>query len=236
MLSVLLLSLAVSLSGALLAALLTALPVMKSKRAISRVLYLSAGLMLFITCFDLLPEALAKMPLLTLVFIFSGAALIAIGRAALERKLSIRSKAERASLLILVGLALHNLPEGMAIGAGYVSSAALGLKLAAGIVLHDVPEGLAAALPFVTAGRKRSFVFAMLLLSSLPTFAGVIIGGGLSFISESTVSALMGLAGGAMLQLICLELIPQAQSSETDSVSGLYFPLGMMLAAITRLI
>ena len=118
MLSVLLLSLAVSLSGALLAALLTALPVMKSKRAISRVLYLSAGLMLFITCFDLLPEALAKMPLLTLVFIFSGAALIAIGRAALERKLSIRSKAERASLLILVGLALHNLPEGMAIGAG----------------------------------------------------------------------------------------------------------------------
>ncbi|MDD2647475.1 MAG: ZIP family metal transporter [Eubacteriales bacterium] len=236
MLSVLLFSLAVSMTGALLAALLCALPVMKSESAVSRVLYLSAGLMLFITCFDLLPEALSKMPVLTLVSTFSGAALIAVGRSVLEKKLSASSKAARASLLILVGLALHNLPEGMAIGAGYVSSISLGLKLAAGIVLHDVPEGLAAALPLITAGKKRGYIFAMLLLSSAPTFLGVIIGGGLSFISESMVSALMGLAGGAMLQLICLELIPQAQKTETDSASALYFPLGMMLAAVTRFI
>lgn len=62
----------------------------------------------------------------------------------------------RMGYLVLFGIALHNLPEGLAIGAGLESSPALGLTLAIAIAFHNIPEGLAIAGP-LTLQRHGAF-------------------------------------------------------------------------------
>ena len=61
----------------------------------------------------------------------------------------------KSGILIAIGITIHNIPEGIAVGAGYMHEPAFGIFIALAILLHNIPEGIATALPLCKSGVCR---------------------------------------------------------------------------------
>jgi zinc transporter ZupT len=70
-------------------------------------------------------------------------------------------------LRLLIGITIHNIPEGIAVGAGYMRTPEFGFLIALGIALHNIPEGIATALPLSEGGMSRRKSFGIALFSGL---------------------------------------------------------------------
>lgn len=112
--------------------------------------------------------------------------------------------------LIAIGIALHDLPEGIAIAVGYAATENLGLIIALAIGMHNIPEGMAIAAPLTMAGIKPIRIILLCLFISLFTPAGALLGILLVSISSHFISLLLALAGGAMAFIVLNELLPEA--------------------------
>ncbi len=133
-------------------------------------------------------------------------------------------------IFVLVGIALHNLPEGLAIGAALVGNQRMALSLALLMLVHDIPEGIAVCLPLRMAGLPVSRVFFLAFLTAIPTAAGAVIGTAVGSISREMIAACMAFAGGAMLYISLRELIPAAgEKKALPALLGLCF--GFLLTA-----
>ncbi|MFO8191644.1 MAG: ZIP family metal transporter [Bacillota bacterium] len=115
--------------------------------------------------------------------------------------------------LLALGIALHNFPEGLAIGSGFAGSADLGLALTLLIGLHNIPEGMAVAAPLQQAGYNSSKVIVVAALSGTPMGIGALVGALVGGISAFILALSLGFAAGAMLYIVCDELIPDAYES-----------------------
>ncbi|NVM74425.1 ZIP family zinc transporter [Duganella sp. SG902] len=114
--------------------------------------------------------------------------------------------------LFVAAVAIHNLPEGVAIGVGYGGvDAAKAHTLATGIAIQDIPEGLVVALALRAVGYGRAFSALLGAVSGLVEPLGAVAGALL--IEASTAFLPWGLAGaaGAMLYVICHDVVPEAQ-------------------------
>lgn len=136
----------------------------------------------------------------------------------------------RMGYLIAVGIALHNLPEGMAIGAGFAVSSELGIGLAVIIGLHNVPEGLSIAVPLRAAGKKEQGLWAS-FLAGVPMGLGGLLGAALGQVSLFILSFSLAFAAGAMLYIVCDELIPDVY----EAASGHYPIVGILAGALLGL-
>ncbi len=126
-----------------------------SKKFLSFILAFASGLMIAIVCFDLLPEAfeLTTMPTVFLGIIL-GIVTMIFCDIVIDKKFQAKFQKNtllKTGIVVSIGLALHNFPEGLAIGSGFEASLTLGLSLAIAICLHDVPERH----KYVCANEKR---------------------------------------------------------------------------------
>ena len=147
--------------------------------------------------------------------LFIGAAVAYLGLVAVDRHMRARRERAKAagasgfqlSLLVAIGIGLHNLGEGLAIGAAYaIGELALGAFLVFGFALHNTTEGVAIVAPL--SGRKRpSFArLAMLgLIAGAPAILGAFIGA--SAFNPELVALLIGFGIGAIAQVI-VQLVP----------------------------
>ncbi len=188
------------------------------KELLSFFLGFAGGIMLAIVFTDLLPEAVEIGGFITALFgLVLGTILmllldIYLPHAHFSESTDGGTSYIRTGVMLGLGIAMHNLPEGIAIGAGYVASPSIGLALAVTISLHNVPEGLAMATPMNAGGLN---VFKTLLytgMAGVPMGIGAFIGSSISNISPYILSISLGFAGGAMLYIIFDELIPDAQN------------------------
>lgn len=138
----------------------------------------------------------------------------------------------KTGYLIFLGIALHNLPEGLAIGAGYTASGAMGLSIAVAIALHDVPEGMATAVPLLLGGAGKLKTVVLTTISGLMTPVGTLMGQAVFQASPSLVSIALAFAAGAMVYIASDELIPQSHSLHSHLANFGFlagFVLGFML-------
>lgn len=120
-----------------------------SNKFLSFILSFASGLMMAVICFDLIPEALGISSIYGIIFgILIGIISMIFCDIIVQKKFNVNSneKSEKNNLLktgiiVSIGLAIHNFPEGLAIGSGFEASLKLGLSLAIAICLHDIPEG-----------------------------------------------------------------------------------------------
>jgi len=119
-------------------------------------------------------------------------------------------KLVRSGIFILIVIALHNIPEGMAIGAGGVHEFDFGMMIALMIALHNIPEGMAVAAPLIAGGISKAKVIFFTASAGASTLIGTLIGGLIGGISEVAVALSLSAAGGAMLYIVFGEIIPQS--------------------------
>lgn len=119
-----------------------------------------------------------------------------------------------AGVVMASAIALHNVPEGMTIGASYTSddgvmgSAALVLAILIG--LHNIPEGMAVSVPLISGGMKRWKAVLITACSGIPTIVGALLGFWLGEIGALGLALSLGFASGAMLYVVFGEILPQA--------------------------
>ncbi|MDO4733284.1 MAG: ZIP family metal transporter, partial [Bacillota bacterium] len=119
-----------------------------------------------------------------------------------------------AGVVMACAIALHNIPEGMTIGASYANDdGVLGrsaLVLAVLIGLHNIPEGMAVAVPLIGGGMNKARAVFMTALSGVPTIIGALLGFIIGDMSVLGLALSLGFASGAMLYVVFGEIVPQA--------------------------
>ena len=181
-----------------------------SNKFLSFILAFASGLMMAVICFDLIPESLEITNITySLLGIIIGIIVMIFCDLLVEKKFNknIELKENKNSLLktgliVSIGLAIHNFPEGLAIGSGFEASTKLGLGLAIAICMHDIPEGLSMSIPMKNGGMKPSKVIFYVILSGIVTGIGAFIGAIVGSISEQIIAMCLSFAAGAMLYIV----------------------------------
>jgi zinc transporter, ZIP family len=128
----------------------------------------------------------------------------------------------RAAFLVALGIGLHNLGEGLAIGSAYaVGSLALGATLVVGFALHNTTEGLAIVAPVARERQARLRRLVLLgLLAGAPAVLGAWIGA--SAFNPSLAALMFGIGAGAIAQVV-VQIAPHIR----DRAGRLLHPLGV---------
>lgn len=182
----------------------------QSNKFLSFILAFASGLMMAVICFDLLPEALGISNITQVIIgTIIGIATMILCDVLVERKFSINNKFDnnknsllKTGIIVSIGLAIHNFPEGLAIGSGFEASIKLGLSLAIAICLHDIPEGISMAVPMKNGGMKISKVILYVILSGVTTGIGAFFGAIIGSISQDVIAICLSFAAGAMLYIV----------------------------------
>lgn len=210
-------------------------------RFMSSILEFSAGLMTAVVCFELLPEAFNLGGILfTFTGILSGIMIVVLIENVLKHSdlsgSGSSSGLRKAGVLMAIAIALHNLPEGFAVGSGFEVSSSLGFTITAAIIIHDIPEGIAMAVPMRAGGFSKIKAFSYTLLSGVPMGVGALLGAVLGKISDQLTAACLGFAGGAMLYIIFGELLPESKRLYFGRLSSLSNVLGILCGIIASLL
>jgi ZIP family zinc transporter len=190
------------------------------------VLGFTAGLLIAFVCFEMLPGALARWGLYYgIAAILAGVALSAW----LEGRMGHMVHWKKASYLLILGITIHNIPEGMALGSMLHISFAAGLSLAIMIAIHCFPESLAATLPMRESGMPVYKILIFSLVLALPMAIGAFAGALLSSLSNLFVDACLCFSGGVMLYITCGDILPESK----DLWSGRLTAIGAMFGFVS---
>ena len=143
-----------------------------------------------------------------------------------------------AGVIMAFAIALHNLPEGMAIGASYMvgDDASLwsgsGFLLAVVLGLHNIPEGMAVSVPLIAGGMPRNKAILITALSGSPTVLGAFLGYYLGTLGPLGLTLSLSFASGAMLYVVLGELIPEAVLMWKSKLPALAILTGMLLGIL----
>lgn len=141
-----------------------------------------------------------------------------------------------AGVVIACAIALHNIPEGMSIGASYnidtEGGVSMALILAVLIGLHNIPEGMAVSVPLVAGGMKRIKAALLTAASGVPVVLGAWLGYWIGDIGAIGLAASLGFASGAMLYVVFGEIVPQAVLMYRSKVPAFFVIIGMLIGMI----
>lgn len=132
----------------------------------------------------------------------------------------------RTGILLAIGITIHNIPEGIAVGAGYMHGPEFGFFIAAAILLHNIPEGIATALPLCKSGVCRWDSFRTAFLSGLAEPVGALTAGFFLYSFDKYVPLALAFAGGVMMFITLDELIPAAREHGHQHATAIGIILG----------
>ncbi|NLW71526.1 MAG: ZIP family metal transporter [Chloroflexi bacterium] len=210
------------------------------RRTLNLMLGFASGVMIAASFWSLLSpaidmaEGLGQIPWLiaALGFLAGGAFLFAVDHllphthADMSTTHGIKTSWQRSVMLVLA-ITLHNIPEGLAVGVGFGAAAASGdsgalagaLALALGIGLQNFPEGAAVSIPLRREGMSRWKAFLYGQASGLVEPLAAMIGAYAVLAVEAILPFMLAFAAGAMIYVVAEELIPEAQRRSDEDIS-----------------
>lgn len=227
-----------------------------NKNVMDAMLGFAAGVMIAASFWSLLSPAIEMAENLGLIawlvaFIgfFGGGALLFLGDKVFSHfdKKSIRVKGDtvkeksfKRSLMLIVSITLHNIPEGLAVGVAF-GSLAYGLQgatlgaaslLAFGIGLQNFPEGTAVSVPLRREGFSRKQAFFWGQLSGIVEPISGVLGALLVLKVRMLLPYLLAFAAGAMIYVVVQELIPESQTNKRKDLMALFTLIGFSVMMI----
>lgn len=151
-------------------------------------------------------------------------------------------KHDNAAMLFLAGvimasaIALHNLPEGMTIGASFAHTDGVfegsALVLAILIGLHNIPEGMAIAVPLINGGVSKRRSVLITALTGAPTVVGAVLGYWIGDIGPLGLALSLGFASGAMLYVVFGEILPQSILMYRSKLPAFFVIIGILVGLL----
>lgn len=214
----------------------------KKDKVIGVLFAVAAGVMLAIVSFDLIPEAYAEGGVWTLAAsVLAGVVLVVIldeitkavtkkGGDIIEEGRKRRVEMTKTGILMMLAIAVHNLPEGLVIGSSELKSR--GLLMALLIGLHNIPEGIAVAAPLIAGGMKKWKAILITASTGIPTLIGAVIGYYIGLASATFVAVSLGIAAGAMLAVIFAEMLPESLKMNESKAPGFAAVISVVIGAV----
>lgn len=212
----------------------------------------SAGVMIYVSFMELLPEALETVGQISgLVAFFIGIAFIGLidmlipqaenphHYEGLDNTTSkkVNGPLMRTGLLTALVIAIHNFPEGLAVFGTALSNLKLGVFIAVAIAIHNIPEGISVSVPILYATGNKNKAFAYSFLSGISEPIGAIVGYLilLPFLTPALLAALAAFIAGIMVYISVDELLPTAHRYGHSHAVILGIVLGMLIMAVSLL-
>lgn len=213
------------------------------KNILDSMLGIAAGVMIAASFWSLLSPSIEMANVLKINIILSvaggflsGGLLLFIGDKVMN-KMQNKSSNLKRTLMLIVSITLHNIPEGLAVGVAF-GSTLYGLDgatlmsawtLAIGIGIQNFPEGTAVSVPLRREGfsRNKSFIYGM--LSGIVEPISGVLGALLVLKVQIILPFLLAFAAGAMIYVVIQELIPESQTNENKEVISMCTLIGFTI-------
>jgi ZIP family zinc transporter len=211
-----------------------------SDRFMFNMLSFAAGVMLAISFLQLIPQSIHFSSVLFSIigFVIGALFMFAVDKLIphIHPELCAQEqggKLKKTSIYLLLGIAMHNLPEGMAIAIGTVSSFKTTFAIALAIAIHDIPEGICTSAPYYYYSRKKLKSFLLSASTAIPTLIGFILSYYLfKNIPLQFVGLIIGATAGLMIYISSDELIPSSCSKITNHSTIFSLILGIILVML----
>lgn len=209
------------------------------KKVLYGSLAFAASMMIMMSLFELIPSALEHTTRLwaMLSFILGILIMMLVDKILphINPELMQKEKksVQKSVFMLVIGIALHNIPEGLAIGVGYRISITTGIIIAAGIAAQDVPENIATIVPLYALTKKRLKSFLILSFTVLFELLGFLIGYYLfKNVSDTFLGLSLSAAAGFMSYISIEELIPSSNPKENPATTAIGFISGIIAVAL----
>ncbi len=211
---------------------------------------LSAGVMIYVSFMELLPNAIEGAgEAQSIAAFFAGILFIGLIDLAIPeaenpheyKQLSdIKMKDQtlmRTGVLTALAIGIHNFPEGLATFGLALTNVRLGAIIAVAIAIHNIPEGISVSVPIYYATHNRNKAAIYSFLSGMAEPVGAVVGFVilLPFLSEGLLASLLAFVGGIMIYISVDELLPVAHKYGHGHAVILGIVLGMAVMAVSLL-
>jgi ZIP family zinc transporter len=208
-----------------------------SERFMYNMLAFAGGVMLAISFLELIPESIAISSVLvaTIGILLGSILMFGIDKLIPHIhpemcKQEQGKKIERTAFYLIIGIFLHNIPEGMAIAIGTVSGTKISIVIALAIAVHNIPEGICTSAPYFYVSKKRLKSFLVSSSTAIPVLIGFVLAQELyKYISNDLIGLVIGATAGLMIYITSDEIIPASCCKTTDHktifslISGILF-------------
>ena len=249
--NIIMMSLFAGVVGMGLGGIITAIFGNRTEKMISIFLSLAGGVMLSIVFIELIPESVEYSNAgITVIGLVIGALMVMLLNNVMDRVsktnqsklhetyaeffhssevISSKKNLIRSGMIMLFAIALHNIPEGLAMGAAGYHDAALGLTLAIMIGLHNIPEGMAISTPLISGGLSKLKTVLLVMLTGATTLIGTVAGLLIGGVSDIALALSFSIAGGAMLYVVFGEILPQSIVTNKDRMPAVFALVGIII-------
>lgn len=203
------------------------------ERFVDASLGFGSGLMVYVAFIELLIPSLEIGSLgLTLAGFFVGFFLIKVLDVLLPHSRIVRTDKSRSLTLVALAIAIHNIPEGLAVGSTSLYSNEAGLATALAIAIQDVPEGFIVSLSVVAVSGKALTGFAVGAMSAASEFIAAL-SSVLGLVSmDILLPSMLAISASAMIYVVIHEVAPEIFGHEHDEYATAGFLAGLLMGIV----
>ena len=229
----------VSLIGTMVGALIGVSLKNPTDKLLGTLLGIATGIIISIIFLELIPDSIERIGFFkTLIVILMGVLIIYFidyfmkmenGRSSVN---PTKLNHTKVAILMGLGLMMHNFPEGIIMGFGFVKSSGIGIKMSILIYIHDIPEGIAMASPLIASGKNKLKILWYSFLVALPTVIGAWIGIIMNNISTAFLGYSIAFASGIMIYVAFGQMLPESNELSSSYTNAMWVILGIIFGFI----
>ncbi len=203
----------------------------------------AAGVMISISLFSLIPEAVSAISktfilfpaiLIVSIFIVVGVLFSSFVDQKIEKKFA-NNQLYKLGLISVIALMFHNIPEGITTFISSNQDLRLGITLSIGIALHNIPEGISIAVPIYYATKNKKKAILLTFISGFSEFFGAVLAYLFlaPIITSLGLGVILALAAGIMIHISIYELVPTAYRYSCFFKNTIAFIIGFFVMLFT---
>lgn len=203
----------------------------------------ATGVMISISLFSLIPEAVSAISktfilfpaiLIVSIFIVVGVLFSSFVDQKIEKKFA-NNQLYKLGLISVIALMFHNIPEGITTFISSNQDLRLGITLSIGIALHNIPEGISIAVPIYYATKNKKKAILLTFISGFSEFFGAVLAYLFlaPIITSLGLGVILALAAGIMIHISIYELVPTAYRYSCFFKNTIAFIIGFFVMLFT---